>query len=330
MRTITAHEFPQEIAYVYARARRLEWITVGYIASSTAFLFFVMGSSQAMRTSFFEDAVSIVPAVAFLVCTRLARRAPTDNFPYGLHRATSIGHLIAALALSTMGLFLLIEGGLKLISQEKATIGTVTFLGHSIWAGWPMLIALLYTAVPSFFLGRMKTRLAPCLHDKILHADAAMMRADWMSETAAAAGVIGLGVGIWWLDPFAAIVVSGSIMRDGWASLRVAVTDLADRRPMKTDGSDWEYLPEEVRQTLENLDWVQQAEVRLREEGHIFMGEAFVVPKDGAARLTTLIMEAAATVKSLDWRVHDIVIMPVESLSQMKEDERSHRRETQA
>ncbi|MFC3726452.1 cation transporter [Neoaquamicrobium sediminum] len=153
MRTITAHEFPQEIAYVYARARRLEWIAVGYIASSTAFLFFVMGSSQAMRTSFFEDAVSIVPAVAFLVCTRLARRAPTDNFPYGLHRATSIGHLIAALALSTMGLFLLIEGGLKLISQEKATIGTVTFLGHSIWAGWPMLIALLYTAVHPSSLG---------------------------------------------------------------------------------------------------------------------------------------------------------------------------------
>ncbi|MFC3722959.1 hypothetical protein, partial [Neoaquamicrobium sediminum] len=70
--------------------------------------------------------------------------------------------------------------------------------------------------------------------------------------------------------------------------------------------------------------------VHLREEGHFFMGEAFVVPKAGTARLTTLIMEAAATVKSLDWRVHDIVIMPVQSLSQMKEDERSHRRETQA
>jgi hypothetical protein len=45
------------------------------------------------------------------------------------------------------------------------------------------------------------------------------------------------------------------------------------------------------------------------------MGEAFVVPKTGTPGLTTLIMEAAAKVKRLDWRVHDIVIMPVESLS---------------
>ncbi|MBX9462892.1 MAG: hypothetical protein KL840_07960 [Aquamicrobium sp.] len=48
------------------------------------------------------------------------------------------------------------------------------------------------------------------------------------------------------------------------------------------------------------------------------MGEAFVVPKAGTSRLTTLIMEAAAKVKTLDWRVHDIAIMPVKNLPQMK------------
>lgn len=326
MRTIATHEFPEEIGHIYKRARRLEWITVAYVVTSTTFLFFAMGNSQAMRTSFFEDLVSVVPAMAFLICTRLARQPPSSSYPYGMHRATSIGHLIAALALSSMGLFLLIEGGLKLHEQEKVTIGTVTIFGQTMWGGWPMLAALLYTAVPSFFLGRMKTKLAPRLHDKILHADAAMMRADWMAETAAATGVIGLGLGIWWFDPLAAVLVSGGVLYDGWTNLRIAITDLVDRRPMKTDGSDWEGLPTEVRRMLKTLDWVEDAEVRMREEGHIFMGEAFVIPKSGVSQLTRLISQAVEEVKALDWRVHDIVVMPVGHLSQVGKNGGTHHR----
>ncbi|MBO6719443.1 MAG: cation transporter [Rhizobiaceae bacterium] len=315
MRTISAHEFPPDIDRLYRRARTFEWITVGYILTSVAFLYVAMGSSQAMRTSFFEDAVSIIPAIAFLVCTKLARRRPTPDYPYGMHRATSIGHLVAALALTCMGLFLLGEGSYKLLTQEKASVGTMTLFGFTFWAGWLMLAALVYTALPSFFLGRMKAKLAPQLHDKILHADAGMMKADWMSEVAAAVGVAGLGFGIWWLDPAAAIVVSLSIMKDGATNLISAVTDLADRRPRNTDGSEWDPLPYEVRDLLQNLDWVDGAEVRMREEGHVFMGEAFVVPKAGTKDLVELIGRASEKAKALDWRLHEIVINPVSHLS---------------
>ena len=30
-------------------------------------------------------------------------------------------------------------------------------------------------------------------------------------------------------------------------------------------------------------DWVQVAEVRLREDGHVFFGEAYIVPRGGRA-----------------------------------------------
>jgi len=174
-------EFPPEIEACYRKARRLEWFTLAYISSAAVFLYVTMGSSQAMRTSFFEDVISLVPAIAFLIGTAVARRNADPNFPYGRHRATSIAHLTAALALCMMGGFLLFEAVMSYMTGERATIGGFDLFGNMVWGGWPMLAALVYTGVPSVILGRMKLKLAPKMHDKVLFADAQMMKADWMA-----------------------------------------------------------------------------------------------------------------------------------------------------
>lgn len=36
------------------------------------------------------------------------------------------------------------------------------------------------------------------MHDKVLHADAKMNKADWMTAAAALVGVLGIGLGWWW------------------------------------------------------------------------------------------------------------------------------------
>ncbi len=314
MRPIDRLEFPPEVERTYCKARRLEWLTLAYIASAAVALYLTMGTSQAMRTSFYEDVISLVPAAAFLVGTAIARRAPSPTYPYGTHRATSIAHLVAALALCAMGLFLLSEAALKAFTGEKPTIGGVALFGTVVWAGWPMLAALLYSSVPSYLLGRAKLKLAPQLHDKVLHADAQMMKADWMAEAATAVGVVGTGFGYWWLDPLAAALVSVDILKDGGSNLKTAVADLIDRRPRRSDDTDWEHLPDEIRDLLLGMDWVQAVEVRMREAGHIFVGDALVVVRPGTQNLTDLIEQAAEEAKALDWRVHEVVIMPVKKL----------------
>ena len=97
--------------------------------------------------------------------------------------------------------------------------------------------------------------------------------------------MIGTGFGLWWLDPLAAALVSADILNDGASNLKTAILDLVNRRPKKTDGSGWESLPDEVRDLLRGLPWVADAAVRMREEGHVFMGEAFVVPRPGTGDL---------------------------------------------
>mgnify|MGYP006171818227 CR=1 FL=1 len=185
MRTRAPFHLPQEKQQQLRKATRLEWITIGFLLSITVVMYLAMGSSQAMRTSWLEDVISIVPPLAFLIASRIATKKPSKRYPYGMHGAVSIGYLSAALALLAMGGFLLFEAVSKLVSLERTSIGGFDFFGTTIWAGWPMLVALAYTGIPSFFLGRAKLKLASALHDKMLYADAEMNRADWMAELAA-------------------------------------------------------------------------------------------------------------------------------------------------
>lgn len=314
MKTSSPFEFPPEQNAVFQKARRLEWLTVAYITSSALALFIAMGSSQAMRTSFFEDVLSLVPALAFLIGTTIARRPPSPNYPYGHHRATSIAFVTAALALVAMGLFLLIEALLKLAHGERTTIGAVHLAGHTLWAGYPMLAAVAYSAVPAVLIGRAKARLAPRIHDKVLHAQADMMKADWMAETATAIGVLGVGLGHWWVDPIAAALVSLDILKDGLKNLRVAASDLMDRRPVHTDSAGPEAVPHDLERWLTAQHWVREAQVRLREEGHVFFGEAYVVPHDGVTDLPRRLRKTMDQLKSLNWRLHDVTITAVDRL----------------
>lgn len=313
MRPVPRLEYPKEQQALYRRARRLEWGTVAYMVSAAVVLALTMGTSQAMRTSFFDDLLSIIPPLSFLITTKIAQRPATPEFPYGQHGAVSIGFLTSSLALLAMGAYLLIEAALKLLLVERTTIGGVTLFGRTIWAGWLMLAGLAYSMLPPILLGRAKHQLAPKLHDKVLFADAMMNRADWMTGAATAIGVVGVGFGFWWADPVVAAVVSVDIIHDGWKTLSTAVTDLIARRPEKTDASGAEPLPDRVRSFLESLDWVERAEVRLREQGHVFFGEAFVVPRT-VTDLPRRLEQAVAEAKRLNWRLLELVIMPVPRL----------------
>jgi hypothetical protein len=72
-------------------------------------------------------------------------------------------------------------------------------------------------------------------------------------------------------------------------------------------------LLERIEETLCDLDWVQDAQARLREEGHVFTGEALVIPRD-EDDLVARLEGAARLLAELDWRFYDVVVVPVSSL----------------
>lgn len=300
-------ELPPEQCAVLRRALRLEWISLAFFATALVFTGLVMGQSQALKTTWIDDALGVIPPVAVLVAARVRRREPSRSYPYGYHRCVAIAFLCAAVALLGLGLALVIDGGITLVRGERPTITAIRMFGREVWLGWIMLAALIWSAVPTVFLGRAKRRLARVLHDKALHSDAEMNSDDWQAGAAAIVGVLGIGLGLWWADAAAGCVIAVSITRDGVRSLRTAVADLMDRRPRSVDDAAWDPLPDELEQAVRRLPWVREVCVRMREHGHVCFGEVFVVPCDEADP-SARVGEVHELGRRHGWRIHDLTV----------------------
>lgn len=318
MKPADEFEFPPEQQKALKKARRLAWWTIAYLLVLIGLLYFVMGSSQAMRATWIEDMLSLIPPVVFLVASYTAGWAPNKRHPYGYHRGVSIAFLMAAATLCTVGGILFVESVTKLISLEHPTIGGVKVFGHVVWLGWLMFPVLLWKVVPAVLLGRAKLPLAEKIHDKVLHTDANMNKADWKTGLVAMVGVGGIGMGWWWADSVAAILISIDILADGFSNLREVVRRLMDEFPRTVERKP-DPMPRQVRDWLLGLPWVEDAAVRLREEGHVLYGEAFVVPKEGIVDAATL-DETAQGISDLHWRLHEVVIVPVKDLGEFSSE----------
>jgi len=315
-------ELPEEQQRERARAIRLERISLAVQVSVGVVLYLALGQSQAMKAAWIDDLLALVPPAAFLVAAHFEERPPNRRFPFGHYRAITSAFLIGSVVVAWVGASLLFDSVRKLVTQERPSIGAVDLFGRQVWFGWLMLAALAYSITSEAILGRVKLPVAKRLHDKALFADATMNKAGWMSESAAAVGVIGLGYGVWWADPVAASLIALGILREGWRNLSQAFSDLMDAAPRPVGSDKLDPLPDKLKRALEELDWVEAAAVRLREEGHVLAGEGFVVPR-GHADLTAKIEQAVGKLKELDWRLYDLTIMPVRALRDDAESERS-------
>lgn len=307
-------ELPSEQERAIRKAVRWEVFTIVYTSITIAVIALVVGESQAMRTAWIEDMLSLIPQIAFLTALLFVRRRPTRKHPYGLHRAMGVGHLVAGVALLAVGLNLAVEAVSGLIAGEHPTIGTVQLFGQTVWLGWLMVAVMLVVIVgPVFLYGPAKAKLAPVLHNKLLYADADMAKADWQTTVASIVGVLGVGVGLWWLDGAAALFISLGIIWDGFRNTRTAVVDLMDQRARTFDSTKPHPLARDIVSYLRSRPWVEAAAVRMRDQGQVFHIEAFVVPHRRAVTLAEL-TAAAEGITDLDWKVQDVVVVPVEEL----------------
>ncbi|MFJ4175113.1 cation transporter [Microbacterium sp. NPDC089696] len=307
-------ELPEEQQKALRSAVKWEWFTIAYTSVTIAVIALVVGNSQAMRTAWIEDMLSLIPQIAFLTALIFVRRRPSVKHPYGLHRAMGVGHLVAGVALLAVGLNLARESVVGLVTAEHPTIGTVVLFGQTIWLGWLMVAVMAVVIVgPVFFYGPAKSKLAPVLHNKLLYADADMAKADWQTTVASIVGVLGVGVGLWWLDGAAALFISLGIIWDGVKNTKTAVIDLMDQRARTYDSAAPHPLAGDVLSTIRSRPWVKEASVRMRDQGQVFHIEAFVVPHRGKVALAD-ITDLEERITDLDWKVQEIVIVPTRSL----------------
>ncbi|MFG6583278.1 cation transporter [Sulfitobacter sp. 1A12779] len=307
--TRSIRTMPEAQKKALRRARWLEVIWIAVLGSIVAAIYFAVGSSQAMKTAWIEDLLSFVPPIAFLVGSWIEGWKPNRRFPLGYIRVTSIAYLISAVSLGGVGIFLIVDSSIALIKQEHPTIGSVELFGTTIWFGWVMIAALAYSVVMPVIFGHLKMKPAKMLHDKTLYADAMMNKADWMTGLAGIVGILGIGMGWWWADAVAAIVIALDVLHDGFKHTGAAIRDLSDEMPRTIEDKEFDPLIEEVQNTFNALPWVRESRLRLREEGRFLTGTIYAVAHENGG--TPERVEAAeAELLDLHWRIHDISIMP--------------------
>ena len=248
--TEPAPQLPADVAEAMRKAKRLAWISLAFQISIVGVLALVMGGSQALKTAWVEDMLSLLPPAAFLIAMKIERKPATPRFPFGFQRVNSLAFLIAATALAAMGALMVYESVMTLAKGEHPTIGSVRWFGQEVWLGWPMMAALVYSVIPPVILGRMKQPLARKIADKVLHTDALMNKADWQTGLAAVLGIVGVGAGLWWADAAAAGFIALSILRDGINAMRVAVVELTDGAPRKLESAEVDPLVDQIAERL--------------------------------------------------------------------------------
>jgi cation diffusion facilitator family transporter len=279
-------EYPPHVEAGIAKARRLEYWTIAWLVTVVPLMFLVMGSSQAMKTVWIEDMLGFIPPIVFLISARLERKMPTEAFPFGFDRVNGVAFVMSAVALTLMGAYLLFEAIMTLATQEHPTVGTVRIFGRDIWMGWPMIAVLLWSTIPSMILGRLKLPVARTINDKVLHTDAEMQKADWMTGLAAIVGVIGIGFGFWWADAAAAGLISFGILKDGIGELRASTSELVDGAPRKLEKDE---IAEEALLLRDELERIfPNAKVRLRETGRVIRAQVVARPPDLPLDLETI------------------------------------------
>ncbi|WP_300435340.1 cation diffusion facilitator family transporter [Christiangramia sp.] len=312
MKGIKSFELPAELRKELHSAIKLEWLTLFYLISVVLAMYLTMGTSQAMKTAWLEDLLSIVPSIVFLIATKINTKSPNEKFRYGYHRVFTIAFLIGATALLGMGLFLVFDSSMSLFKAEHPTINNKILFGHQIWMGWIMILALLYSSIPAMIIGIKKLPKATKLHNKVLYIDAEAQKADYMTAFAAILGILGVGAGLWWADAAAALFISFSVTKDGFKHISTAIKDLMDRYPVSLKEQQKDPLIDDIHQLVSSWEWVEDCRIRFRENGQVLIGEIAVIPK-GQVDVEQL-EKSYQELMEYHWKINDVTIAPVKEL----------------
>lgn len=265
---MTNPHLPAELEATMRKAVVLEYWNLFWSTTIIIAMGLVLGQSQTMKTAWIEDTLGLVPPIMFLLAARIERKGkPSKRFPFGFHRVNGLGFFVAAVALTAVGAILLYEAVAALFVAEHPSVASIVLFRHEIWLGWLMIAAQIYSLIPPMLIGRKELPLAEALNDKLLHTDALMNKANWLTGAAGLFGVLGLGMGWWWADSLAAAIISVDIINDGIKALRSATAELVDGAPRALSGPE---LSEDAQALCDHLSSeFPGSTVRLRETGRL-------------------------------------------------------------
>ncbi len=181
----------------------------------------VVGNSYALVADAVESGTDIFSSLIVMGGLRIARRDPTEEYPFGYGRAETLATAVVAL--------MLIGAAAGIAIEAVREIRTP----HHLPAPWTLAILALVVVV-KWLISRRVEQVGSEIDSTAVKADAWHHLSDAVTSTAA---FIGISIALWggpgWepADDWAALAAAAVIAYNGIAILRTALRDLMDATP---------------------------------------------------------------------------------------------------
>ncbi len=202
------------------QVRRVLWIVLGLNVTVTLAKIGlgVWSGALSVLADGFHSLVDSSSNLVGLAALRFAARPADERHPYGYQRYETLGALAIGLLMGVSAWEILREVTTRVISGALGEI--------SSWAVYGMLLAF----PVNLFVSWWEARQGRALDSEVLLADAAHTRTDILVTLSVIVALVGVRLGAVWLDPVAAVVVVGFILRASWGIVSEAARYLADAR----------------------------------------------------------------------------------------------------
>lgn len=208
----------------------------------------IAGGSHALFADGIHSFGDVFGSVMMVISLKIADRPRDSKYPYGYGKVEFLAACIIYISLFFVGCYILTSAIHHIISGVHINPDMVTLLGA--------LISL----VANELMYRQSICCGTQLNSPSMIANAHEKRADMLSSAVVLVGIVGAKLGLDFLDPLAAIVVSFLIFKLCYESLKKAVQGLMDSA-----------LPpefkEEVIGIIRNYPDLEVSEIRAREVG---------------------------------------------------------------
>ncbi|HPE59901.1 MAG TPA: cation diffusion facilitator family transporter [Thiolinea sp.] len=173
--------------------------------------------SQALIADGFHTLSDLASDFVVLFAARHAHKEADDNHPYGHRRIETLATILLALML------IAVAGGIFWQAWQRLS-GAVTTGPVQAYAMFFAIAAI----VGKEALYQYTVRLARRIRSRLLEANAWHHRSDVFSSIIVLIGIAGTWAGLPWLDPLAAMVVSGMILYMAGRMLLDSIMELLD------------------------------------------------------------------------------------------------------
>ncbi|MBS0266476.1 MAG: cation transporter [Planctomycetes bacterium] len=208
----------------------------------------VLGNSYALIADAVESGTDIFSSLFVLGGLQIARRDPTDDYPFGFGRAETLATAAVALMLLGVAIGIAIEAVREILTP------------HHLPEPWTLAV-LATVVVLKWLISRRVQAVGAEIGSMAVQADAWHHLSDAVTSTAA---FVGISIA-WWggpgwepADDWAALVAAAVIAFNGAAILRTAIRDLMDA----TAGQDVVAGVRQVAEAVPNVLAIEKLFVR--------------------------------------------------------------------